>query len=149
MSYPRHVVSRNFKTASSVSKGSDMSITSAWAQIDALLTATVAAQVGDVLELMVRGCMVAGGGEIIFLDFAVAGTRIGHSTDGLYKHQIPASFELTHTLIDHHTVVSGDLSSGLVTVVPFAKTSGTTRAMRYLAPPAQFTVKNIGPADPN
>lgn len=148
MAYPRFRRARAHKSATSLAAGSDYTITGTWAKIDATrLEVTLAeCQVGDELELDLRATMAPGGGEALYFDISVAGARLGHATAGSYIGDIPGTFELTHRLTCWHVLTAPDLVAGVVTVAAWAKTSGTSRSMRYAAPPVRLAAKNLGPA---
>ena len=146
--YPPYQKSRAFKKKSSISNGSDLSIGSTWAVLNSTLFATsLRAKHGEEIEFSLRATAEPGSNEEIFFDFSVNGTRIGDSTNGLYIGPLILT-RTTHFFKHTYTTQFADIGTdGLVDVDVWAKTSGSTRTLYYAAPPIQFKVKNIGPAD--
>jgi hypothetical protein len=86
----------------------------------------LAASAGDKLLLFGHFNFLGSDGNNVYGDFGIAGTRIGDSTIGSGRLGAPNGGEhvlggMVHNL---HTVVSGDISGGNVTVTLFVFNSG-------------------------
>lgn len=151
---------RAFKTWERTS--GDLTVASAaWADLPTIGTAwdtTIAAAVGDVLEAEVSALVgneapglafdvatIVAGAAVNYFGTAPGGTGVGgwRAVGGQYETVGGSAF---------YTVVAGDLASGYVTARLRCKgDSGANKTIFAAAATAtlQFTVKNLGPADPN
>lgn len=149
MGYPRSQLSRNFKKVIGDMSGNHTTTSTTFVDIAAAYTGTLKAQVGDVLRCVLNLVFTNSGAQTQYFRFNIAGTAQGPAIYGAvytggFDH--PLHFEYWHT------IASGDLTSGFVTVKPQYRTLAGTCTVRnegttFGAP--VFAVHNLGPADPN
>lgn len=153
MGRPRHLPARFHKWW--VRTAGDLTLNSTtWAAVPTVATLALPAEVGDTLEVLVAGTY---GTEAVdaFLDvhtganyFATAGGASGEGIPGLMGVS-GAATKINGTY--SYDVVSGDLSSGVVTLTLRYRTSAASnRTLRASAnQPLLFRAWNRGPQDPN
>lgn len=136
-----------FKSATSTAAGSNQTVTSTFAALfSSQLSLSIAAAVDDWLKIELTCTNTDSNGQLVFLDFALNGSRIGDSSNGIYKHFCHDDVgNITHYAVAWHKVVSGDRSGGNVPVVPQVKhETGTQTTILYNTPPAVMTITNLG-----
>lgn len=163
MSYGRHINSRSHKKVVKVSGNTTLNSTS-WANIDTGLDVTLAAQVGDDLEVAMFGLMDSQAVEV-FLDAVtlVSGSPVNSfgmqaaaptstTGGGAAGWNCPASVRVPVSGALVLTMQSGDLSSGFVTVRFRYRSASATNRTLYSATadwPLQVFAWNHSPPDPN
>lgn len=161
MAYPRFQRARDFKFFNRTA--GDLTLNSTvWADLPTIGTtwdATLAAQVGDVIEAGMTGVWNT---DVVFsyLDAVtvVGGAVVNHfgtsaaSGSGVesWRGNTSSQFDPIGGSI-YYALVAGDISAGTVTVRPRFRTSAAINKVLYASSlnPLQWRVRNLGPADPN
>ena len=165
MAYPRFQRARSFRQiirTTNASAGDDYTVASAtYVALDATnISITLEAQVGDCLEVGASLRWEHSINNEAFVDAytIVAGAPV-NLISGASTHGVQAWYGGASTTPQvngcggsvMYTVVSGDLSSGQVTIRPYARLA-TATPVRVIycrtIMPFHFWVKNLGPADP-
>lgn len=157
MAYPRFQLARSFKFARRTA-GDVLVSNAAYTEIDVGLDAVLSAQVGDVLEASLSGLWsnenVAAALDAVtvvsgaFVNYLSGAGSDGFGVQGWYAN--PTGFNGSVGGAAFYTVVAGDLASGLVTIRLVGKMITTARTLVASATrPLAFSVKNLGPVDPN
>lgn len=165
MSNPRFQLSRGHKIVRRSSGNITINGTT-WANLDTGLDITLAAQIGDDIQVGINGRWENGGtGTNALLDVAtlVSGsvvnyfggaveTNTGEGIPGWSSgEQGGVNYNTDIGAPRHRTLVSGDISSNTVTLRLRCKTAAAqNRVLRADSGlPLEFWARNIGPADPN
>lgn len=160
MSYPRSQRSRAFRSVTDTSLTTATFTTTTPTQIDASLDLTIEAQVGDIIECGLAGFWdgaaqtYSGAIDIYSVNSGIyhwTGTTSAASTGNPgWMSGRSSTGSLVGTPIAGsimRAAVSGDLSSGQLTVRPLAYlTSAGSRTINSAG--LHFWVKNLGPSDP-
>lgn len=159
MAYPRYRAARAHKVTSRTSGNISAVASVTYVNVDTALDITLAAQVGDVLEVVLSALTTtaAGSGHGYNACSVVSGSAVNNYATGSIGHAAwwcPANFSAGRNSAGSlfYTVVASDLSSGFVTtrlryINDIASGTHTIFAGSLLA--LVFGVKNLGPADPN
>lgn len=162
MSYGRHRASRAHKKVIYTGGNITLNVTAITALHASALDIVLQAQVGDDIEYGFSGILDGSSAADAAFDVysIVSAARVnpwgaGLSASLASTKGVPHWYaQTTNAVIGGSiikTLVSGDLSSGQLTVRPyFAKTSATTRTLSAGAnQPLTVWAKNLGPAEPN
>lgn len=129
--------------------GSHTTTSTSYVDVNAAYSIAVHAVVGDVLAITFSASVTNSGTNTNYFRFLIGGTSQGPA-----KYYAPgvATFDCDLNHVYYHTVASGDIASGTVTVKPQWKVSAATGTIRnegtnFGAP--MFVVQNVGPVDPN
>lgn len=162
MTYPRFQLARAFKFFNR-SSGSLTLNSTTWANLPTIGTTwdvTLPAQIGDVIEVGVSG--VWNNENVIgILDvativsssvvnyFSTAGSATGSGVESWVGDALLAYVRIGGSF--WYTLVSGDISSGTVTLrLRYRTGSASDKTLFATADnPLQFRAKNLGPADPH
>lgn len=155
MSYPRYTLARSFKKVIGDGLGNHVKAAGApttFADIAAAYSIVLAAQVGDELLIRLSGQWfhTTNNGQTR-VRFLANGTALPLlPTNGLFLagNQTNSTYVVFEWM---HTVVSGDLVAGYVTVKPQHASEADTLTLRNDGTNGKplFTVQNLGPADPH
>lgn len=161
MAYPRFQLARTFKTARRASTSPTYALTT-WGDVDTALDLTLAAQVGDMIEVEANGLWGNEASTAHYMDVVtvVSATPVNSfGTQGAVSttsHGIQAWQAITanYSMIAGggiYPIVAGDLSSGYVTLRlrRRGETASTKTLYAVADQPFQWWVKNLGPVDPN
>lgn len=160
----RHLLARTFKSARRTAGDISLNSTS-WVNVDTGLDLTLAAAIGDVIEVGING-MANAEATSLYLDVVtlVAGSPAGSfgataAAPGASppNYGVPAWSGANGVLSwlgapVHKTIVAGDLASGYVTLrLRGATGGGVAKTLRADGTnwSFEFWARNIGPADPN
>ena len=160
MAYPRYQAARAHKSFTRTAGNLSLNSTT-WADLPTIGTtwdAVLAAQTGDVIEAQIN---VATGNQAVacYLDVVtvVASTATNHFAAGGATGTGVPSWTGQGALYDFvggswcRTLVAADISAGTTTLrLRYRTASAAVRTLFATTDnPFQFTVKNLGPADPN
>jgi hypothetical protein len=145
MSYPRFNLSRSFKMYRASS--GTLAVGTSWALIDNAYSLSLLAQVGDVIEMVFEGNIVPNAAASIMMDYEIGGVRQGDSTNGSWQTTLNSGWWGPINPRFFHSVVSGDISAGLITIKPWGK--GQSAQNFITTPRPLLVVRNLGPVDPN
>lgn len=160
MAQPRFQRARAFKFLHYTTGNINLTVNTNWTNVNTGLDMAIEAQVGDVLEYSINGLVDTGAGSA-GLDvativsaapvnsFANAGAvTTAPPPYGVQGWPILASTSHEVSGSAFYTVVSGDISSGTVTVRLRYQAAGSKTLYASTNNPLQVAVKNLGPVDP-
>lgn len=155
MAYPRFQLARSFKVSAPY-RGANVLVNGvAYADIPTILATmdiVLAAQVGDVCEVVLSGMWGAEAVESYLDVVTVAGGNYFHggANNGIQGGYGESGVARGFTAVGHYALVAADLASGAVTLRPRAKTAAAANKTFFGgAWGFMFTAKNLGPVDPN
>lgn len=161
MSYPRYQAARGFKTARRTA--GNVSSPTGWGNFDTALDLVLAAQVGDYIEASVSAFVNSENGEVALdvgtlVSAAIVNVFSTGTTESSTGSGVAGWFQ-SNSIFNSigspilYPLVAGDLSAGTVTLrlrIRNTNAPGAGKSIRAnAAQPFVWTVKNLGPADPN
>lgn len=156
MPYPRFQRARNVKFARRMS--TDVSLGTAWIAVDTALDLVLEAQTGDVIEYGVNALWdsdaVLGAMDVVTIvssspvTYFSSGTSTQSGNGAVGWFAAPSSFISVSGSV-MLTLVTGDISGGLVRLRLYAHTTSGTRTLFATSTnPLQVFAKNLGPVQP-
>lgn len=148
MAYPRFQRARDFKKTIGDATGNHTTTSTTLVDVGSY-SISVRASVGDVLRIVFNCCITNSGTNTSYTRFNIAATDQG---PGWSLPQEIAAYSKPLQMEHWHTVASGDIVSGTVTIKPRYRGSAATvtifnEGTEFRIP--VFAVQNLGPVDPN
>lgn len=163
MSYPRFALARSHKFFNRTAGSLVLNNNTSWVDLPTIGTSwdiTLAAQIGDVIEVGASGvwdnqavlgfldvCTIISGSAVNYFG---TGGDVGGSGIENWRGDASEAYDAIGGSF-YYALVSGDISSGVVTLRLRYRTGSAANKTLYATTtnPLQFRAKNLGPVDPN